>query len=164
MAITMDSLPGHQVTGWIILVVALFLSTFGLGVLIYLIAFTSTVIIAIYMALDSHMKLLEPSKYQRFLDPNSRFTFMSGYKPVNFATYSMFQERNGRPVDVHKYHGCQLDVFSGDPVIDDEISSIFKLFFRDYVYSWYAYVSPDDEFPKEIKSMMTVPLQIVCKR
>lgn len=152
----MNSARQQKIVGWSVLFMALFVSTFGLGVLLFLIGFISTVMLAVYMAIDSHLKQLQPSKYHRLLDPNTRFNFMSNYRVGKLVT---IPENNG-----HSGQNQAMDTFSGDQVVDDEISSIIKLFFRDYVYSWYSYISSNEEFPNEIKSMITIPVQIICKR
>lgn len=164
----LNSSRNQKIVGWSVLVVALFISTFGLGVLLFLIGFICTVILAVYMAIDSHLKQLEPSKYQKLLlEPNQRFNFMAGYKPGKFVTNkynSIYSDSNGSSNYGRRYNDIFRSVFSGDQVVDEEISSIFKLFFRDYIYSWYAYMSPNEEFPKEVRSLMTTPVQIICKR
>ncbi|XP_071451053.1 sorting nexin-13-like [Hetaerina americana] len=42
---------------------------------------------------------------------------------------------------------------TGSTVIDDSLQEILAYVFRDYIYPWYERISPNEEFPKEIRQV-----------
>ncbi|CAG2181689.1 unnamed protein product, partial [Oppiella nova] len=58
----------------------------------------------------------------------------------------------------------KADVFTGHPLIDDQLNDVLRLAFRDYINSWYAFVSPNQEFTLHLYSIAQLAIKSVTQR
>ena len=58
----------------------------------------------------------------------------------------------------------KADIFTADPLIDDQINDVLRLAFRDYINSWFAYISPNQEFTRHLYSIAQMAIRSVTQR
>ncbi|XP_046396118.1 sorting nexin-13-like [Ischnura elegans] len=72
---------------------------------------------------------------------------------------SRFELPRNRPFEESKDFGISKESqkvdrrLTGSTVIDDSLQEILAYVFRDYIYPWYERISPNEEFPKEIRQV-----------
>lgn len=58
----------------------------------------------------------------------------------------------------------KADVFTQQQIIDDQLNDVLRLAFRDYINSWFAYVSPNQEFTRHLYSIAQSAIKSVTQR
>ncbi|XP_054166287.1 sorting nexin-13-like isoform X2 [Oppia nitens] len=56
------------------------------------------------------------------------------------------------------------DIFTGHQLIDDQLNDVLRLTFRDYINSWYAYISPNQQFTCHLYSIAQMAIKSVTQR
>ncbi len=54
--------------------------------------------------------------------------------------------------------------FTGDPLIDDQLNEVLRLAFRDYINSWYAFLSPSQQFTSELYAIAQTIIKSMAQR
>jgi len=56
------------------------------------------------------------------------------------------------------------DILSGDSLIDEQLNEVLRLAFRDYINSWYAFISPNQEFTCQLYNIAQLAIKSVAQR
>ncbi|CAG2102151.1 unnamed protein product [Medioppia subpectinata] len=140
---------------WIVLTIVLFITTFSLQLLLIVFSSLLFVIIGCLSSLYLNHSSVEKD-YQIFRSCHSIQMIDSNKEWKEFL-----DNLNDNPV-VHTLP--KADVFTGDPLIDDQLNDVLRLAFRDYINSWYAYVSPNQEFTLHLYSIAQMAIKSVTQR
>lgn len=54
--------------------------------------------------------------------------------------------------------------YTGDAEIDEQVDQVLRLAFRDYIHTWYAYLSPNQELPKELREITQLAVKSMSQR
>ena len=58
----------------------------------------------------------------------------------------------------------KADIFTYEQIIDDQLNDVLRLAFRDYINSWFAYVSPNQEFTRHLYNTAQMAIKSVTQR
>uniref|UniRef100_A0A0A9ZF17 Sorting nexin-13 n=2 Tax=Lygus hesperus TaxID=30085 RepID=A0A0A9ZF17_LYGHE len=128
------ALLSTQATSWIALVLALFLSTFGLS---FCVVFIISVV-CFFVGITTTMYIRQSKDLEEFLGQETLDYPLSMYEVVEKLRVSKKSLKVDRRL-------------TGSQVIDEQLQEILDFVIRDYVHPWYDHVSENEEIPLEIR-------------
>lgn len=129
-----------QLVAWTILVLVLFVTTFGITSFLFVIALLISILSAIFLAIDKNT-LINNSK--------RRYTF-----PFRRSYLQLLPCEDEACSSSQGTHSI-----TGERRIDDEIESVLRLVYRDFVHSWYDQISTDEQFIHNLDSLVKQTLR-----
>lgn len=151
-----------SLTSWSVIVLMLFITTFGLSSFVYVVFAILMLAAGTYAAIRSHaddMKRCGITAGSCNLHDLQQPDFSI---PFNKMMFKLAEQLENLVPGNERSNGKFL---TGYPEIDHELNLVIRLVIRHHVKSWYhAYVSSDNEFPKDVDSLIRSCIRVIaCK-
>lgn len=129
-----------QLISWTLLVLILFITTFGLTSFLFIIALAVSIFIGIFLAIDKNI----------LVSNNKRRNTFPFKRP--FSQLLPCDDENGS-------NSKKINSITGESSIDNEIESLLKLVYRDFLHSWYDQISNDEQFITNLDTLVKQTLR-----